>query len=392
MEARSTCVNCLVHSWLAGRYLAVGLPQHPDEHRPERPILLAVDQQLGEGAALWVAPELADPLGALEVGKHQDVKQLGAGSRPESVEALPKYLLELGQGRHRVNGKPLRATHVRSLLRYEPSSTITPTTRGVQYMSSPLPPPPSEARRRSTPFWKRWWFWAIVVVVILIAAAAGLDLSEGGDEGASTPTGPTVTAPTGPTSPSPPPSLEVPDVVGMSTADATNALQEASLTVSVEKRYSNEAKGTVLKQTPRSRLEVTEGTTVALIVAQPLPVIPNVVGDKFTAARRTLENRDFDVRVKRETSSQPKDTVLRQSPTGGTSARPGRTVLLVVAKQAPPTPSGDCQGYSPCILPGPDVDCAGGSGDGPRYVSGPVQVNGSDPYGLDSDGDGIGCE
>ena len=26
---------------------ALGLPQHPDEHRPERPVLLAVDQQLG---------------------------------------------------------------------------------------------------------------------------------------------------------------------------------------------------------------------------------------------------------------------------------------------------------------------------------------------------------
>jgi hypothetical protein len=29
---------------------AVDLPQHPDEHGSERPILLAVDQQLGEGA------------------------------------------------------------------------------------------------------------------------------------------------------------------------------------------------------------------------------------------------------------------------------------------------------------------------------------------------------
>jgi hypothetical protein len=28
------------------------LPQHPDEHCPERPVLLAVDQQVGEGAAL----------------------------------------------------------------------------------------------------------------------------------------------------------------------------------------------------------------------------------------------------------------------------------------------------------------------------------------------------
>jgi hypothetical protein len=37
----------------------------PDD--PERPVLLAVDQQLGEGTALRVAPELADPVGAVEV-------------------------------------------------------------------------------------------------------------------------------------------------------------------------------------------------------------------------------------------------------------------------------------------------------------------------------------
>jgi hypothetical protein len=49
-------------------------------------------------------------------------------------------------------------------------------------------------------------------------------------------------------------------------------------------------------------------------------------------------------------------------------------------------------GYSPCIPPGPDVDCLGGGGDGPRFVQGPVQVTGSDPYGLDSDGNGVGCE
>ena len=38
-----------------------------------------------------------------------------------------------------------------------------------------------------------------------------------------------------------------------------------------------------------------------------------------------------------------------------------------------------------------DYDCAGGSGDGPEYT-GPVQVVGSDPYDLDSDGDGYACE
>jgi hypothetical protein len=38
--------------------------QHPDEHRSERPVLLAIDQKLGE-------------------------VQLGAGGRPEGVEARP---------------------------------------------------------------------------------------------------------------------------------------------------------------------------------------------------------------------------------------------------------------------------------------------------------------
>jgi hypothetical protein len=34
---------------LPRRTLAV-LPQHPDQHRPKGPVLLAVDQQLGKGA------------------------------------------------------------------------------------------------------------------------------------------------------------------------------------------------------------------------------------------------------------------------------------------------------------------------------------------------------
>lgn len=50
-----------------------------------------------------------------------------------------------------------------------------------------------------------------------------------------------------------------------------------------------------------------------------------------------------------------------------------------------------CGGPSAYPGPGPDVDCKGGSGDGPRYV-GVVEVTGADPYDLDRDGDGIGCE
>lgn len=53
----------------------------------------------------------------------------------------------------------------------------------------------------------------------------------------------------------------------------------------------------------------------------------------------------------------------------------------------------DCHpNYSPCVPIASDVDCAGGGGNGPAYVRGPIRVIGSDIYGLDRDGDGIACE
>jgi hypothetical protein len=50
------------------------------------------------------------------------------------------------------------------------------------------------------------------------------------------------------------------------------------------------------------------------------------------------------------------------------------------------TGGGSCDpNYSGCVPPyPPDVDCA--------QVNGPVKVLGSDPHGLDADGDGVGCE
>ncbi len=60
----------------------------------------------------------------------------------------------------------------------------------------------------------------------------------------------------------------------------------------------------------------------------------------------------------------------------------------------PPTPgvSSNCDpNYSGCVPIASDVDCIGGSGNGPAYT-GAVQVIGSDIYGLDRDGDGWGCE
>ena len=56
---------------------------------------------------------------------------------------------------------------------------------------------------------------------------------------------------------------------------------------------------------------------------------------------------------------------------------------------AAPAPAADpgtgCMAeYSPCVPAGPDLDCPD--------INGPVTVTGGDPFRLDRDGDGIGCD
>ncbi|MFC9985065.1 G5 domain-containing protein [Microbacterium keratanolyticum] len=57
-------------------------------------------------------------------------------------------------------------------------------------------------------------------------------------------------------------------------------------------------------------------------------------------------------------------------------------------------PASECDpNYSGACVPiASDVDCEGGGGNGPAYVSGPVYVVGSDIYKLDRDGDGVACD
>ena len=60
---------------------------------------------------------------------------------------------------------------------------------------------------------------------------------------------------------------------------------------------------------------------------------------------------------------------------------------------APAQPASDCDpNYADACVPrASDVDCAGGSGNGPAYFSGVARVVGSDIYDLDRDHDGYGC-
>lgn len=88
-----------------------------------------------------------------------------------------------------------------------------------------------------------------------------------------------------------------------------------------------------------------------------------------------------------ETKREPTSETVIQAPTDEV-----RKIGTKVA--ATPKPAANCHpSYSGACVPiASDVDCAGGSGNGPAYVNGPVYVTGSDPYDLDRDGDGVACE
>jgi hypothetical protein len=76
-------------SWVPSPRSPLVLPATSRSARPERPVFLAVDQQLGEGAAFRVAPELSDPVGPLEVRQHQDVEKSSARGADRGRRCVP---------------------------------------------------------------------------------------------------------------------------------------------------------------------------------------------------------------------------------------------------------------------------------------------------------------
>ena len=207
-----------------------------------------------------------------------------------------------------------------------------------------------------------------------------------------------VTRPTtSPSVSSTPVAVAVPQLSGLTQSAAQSELTRLGLALgTVTARPSAQPVGTVLSQSAAQGTRIQPGTRVDLVVASALPTVPAVTGKSQTEATRILQAAGFVVSVTRETATQGVNgAVLRTSPSAGASVEPGSSielvVLAVVAKVVDSAPN--CTpGYSPCLPPASDYDCAGGSGDGPKYVRGPVYVTGSDPYQLDGNDDGVGCE
>ena len=128
-----------------------------------------------------------------------------------------------------------------------------------------------------------------------------------------------------------------------------------------------------------------QATTAATIATTVEPPTTASTTTPSTASSPSTTESTTTTATTTAPTSKPTTTVAPT--TASTTTQPPTTA-------APTTTTSGCDpNYSGACVPiASDVDCLGGSGNGPAYVQGPVTVIGTDIYGLDRDGDGIGCE
>jgi len=169
---------------------------------------------------------------------------------------------------------------------------------------------------------------------------------------------------------------------GVASAVTDNSPTEPSTNQSTSKEAKTSADITYkeVKETQTIAFEKTSVENSSLAKGSSSVTTVGVDGVKTITYKVTLTNgvESSKIAAKEEVTKAPTSEVT----TIGTYVAP-------VAKKA----ASNCDpNYSGCVPIASDVDCGGGSGNGPEYLYGTATVIGVDIYGLDRDGDGIACE
>ena len=164
--------------------------------------------------------------------------------------------------------------------------------------------------------------------------------------------------------------VEVPDVVGTTSSQATATLRDAGLEANLVSVPSAKASGTVLAQNPAAGVVVKAGSKVRLNVAQapgetttttttttttepatttesatttqpstPTPAsatVPDVVGQELAAGARSFGAEGLKVTVRYVPSQEAQGTIIAQARPAGTELQSGDTVQVNVSKGATP--------------------------------------------------------
>jgi serine/threonine-protein kinase len=130
----------------------------------------------------------------------------------------------------------------------------------------------------------------------------------------------------------------VPNVLGLTQADARTALQAAGVPLaSIDTQESPGPVGIVLSQTPAPGTAITPGIAVSLVLSiAPRVDVPPVIGDSVADATTALDALGLTLVVTgSQESDSPEGSILTQTPAQGTRVDHGTAVAVVVAVARP---------------------------------------------------------
>ncbi len=153
--------------------------------------------------------------------------------------------------------------------------------------------------------------------------------------------------------------VEVPDVVGTTSSEATAALRDAGLEANLVSVPSRRPAGTVIAQNPRAGSTVDSGSSVRLNVSQspgttttttttteqtttapeptPAPgIVPDAVGQELSEGARAFGDEGLKVAVSYVPSQEAQGTIVAQAQAAGTELQRGDTVQVNVSNGADP--------------------------------------------------------
>jgi eukaryotic-like serine/threonine-protein kinase len=133
--------------------------------------------------------------------------------------------------------------------------------------------------------------------------------------------------------------VSVPSVTNQPYESAASQLQAAGFAVGRRDVDSEQPKGTVVAQDPAGGAQAARGSTITLSVSKgpTTPTVPDVTSQEESTAIAALEKSGFAVEVEEEDTLDPNadGIVLSQNPAGGTRAKPGSSVTIVVGRLLP---------------------------------------------------------
>jgi serine/threonine-protein kinase len=133
-----------------------------------------------------------------------------------------------------------------------------------------------------------------------------------------------------------PGNVPVPSVTGLSSSAAQRAIKRAGLKLGRTQTEASDTipDGSATRTDPAAGVSLPVGSAVTLFISsgKPKVTVPDVTGQSQSDAKATLRAAGFGVATTHQTSTTAaNDTVISQSPSGGTLVPPGSTVTLVVA-------------------------------------------------------------